>query len=101
MGTNANWVRAGRAFSEDKEAVWQVGVRVGESANEPRSATETTPLDDSGFVDFVAAGTQLAGEYRCADCGYGAVVHNALPPCPMCGGAIWESLGPLLGRFVD
>jgi lipopolysaccharide biosynthesis regulator YciM len=100
MGTNADWVRAGRALSEDKEAVWQVGVRVGESANGQLSASGT-PLDDSGFVDFVAAGTQLAGEYRCADCGYGAVVHNELPPCPMCGGAIWESLGPLAGRVVD
>lgn len=77
-----------------------MGVRVGESANARRSATETG-LDDSGFVDLVAAGAELAGEYRCADCGYGAVVHSAPPPCPMCGGAVWESLGPLLGRVGD
>jgi rubrerythrin len=100
MGTNADLVRAGRAFSEDEEAVQQVGVRVDDSATGPRSATETQ-LDDAGFVDFVAAGTQLAGEYRCADCGYGAVVHGALPPCPMCGGAVWESRRPTPRRFVD
>jgi hypothetical protein len=89
-----------RAFSEDEEAVEQVGVRVEESADEPRSATETQ-LDDSGFVDFVASGMQIAGDDRCADCGYGAVVHSVLPPCPMCGGAIWESRGPLPRRLVD
>ena len=77
-----------------------MGVRVNESASGPRSATETR-LDDVGFVDFVAAGTQHAGEYRCADCGYGAVVQSALPPCPMCGGVIWESRGPIPRRFVD
>jgi rubrerythrin len=94
MGTNRNRVRAGRAFSEDKRRVEQVGVRVGESANEPGSATETQ-LDDSGFVDFVVAGARIAGEYRCADCGYGAVVHSTLPSCPMCGGTVWESRGPI------
>ena len=38
-----------RAFSEDEGAVEQVGVRVEESAYEPRSATETQ-LDNSGFI---------------------------------------------------
>jgi rubrerythrin len=47
------------------------------------------------FVDFAVTGTEVAGEFRCADCGYGAVVHRALPPCPMCGGAVWENRGPL------
>jgi hypothetical protein len=99
MGTNANRVRAGRTFSEDEEAVEQVGARVGESTSESRSTTETQ-LDDSGFVDFVAAGAQITGDFRCADCGYGAVVQSVLPPCPMCGGTFWESRGPLPGRFV-
>jgi hypothetical protein len=56
------------------------------------------PLDDTGFVDFAVAGTDASGEFRCSDCGYGAVVHRALPPCPMCGGTVWESLPP---RVVD
>jgi rubrerythrin len=71
-----------------------VGVRVDESAGEPGSVTETQ-LDESGFVDFFVAGTQIGGEFRCADCGYGAVVHSTLPPCPMCGGTVWESRGPI------
>jgi rubrerythrin len=100
MGTNRDRVRAGRAFSEDEEAVEQVGVRVDESASEPRSPTQTK-LDDSGFLEFLAAGAQVAGEYRCADCGYGAVVHTTLPPCPMCGSTVWEARGPLPARRVD
>lgn len=49
-------------------------------------------LFESGYVDFRAAGTHGAGEFRCADCGYGAIVHRELPPCPMCGGNVWERL---------
>ena len=47
----------------------------------------------AGFVDFAAAGTETSGDVRCADCGYGAVVHGALPRCPMCGGSVWENRG--------
>ena len=43
-------------------------------------------LDDSGFVEFAVTGTTISGEFRCSDCGYGAVVQRTLPPCPMCGG---------------
>lgn len=56
------------------------------------------PLGDDGFVDFLLAGTAAKGDFRCADCGYGAVIQRALPVCPMCGGEIWESrpaAGPL------
>ena len=70
-----------------------VGVRLDESAASSASA-DAIPLDDSGFVDFLPAGTEASGDFRCPDCGYGAVVHRALPPCPMCGGTIWESLAP-------
>ena len=55
-------------------------------------------VDESGFVDFAITGTDASGEFRCADCGYGAVVRRALPPCPMCGGTAWESRLP---RLVD
>jgi rubrerythrin len=67
-----------------------VGVRVEEVVDGRHAATEVQ-LDDSGFVDFSVAGTRVDGDYRCADCGYGAVVHRALPPCPMCGGTVWAS----------
>jgi rubrerythrin len=87
-------VHCGRALSEDEEAVEQVGVRVEESPLGP-SAAPPAPFDDSGFRSFAPAGAQAVGEFRCADCGYGAVVHRALPPCPMCGGTVWESRGPL------
>ena len=70
----------------------QVGIRVEESTDEPRSGAETQ-LDDFGFADFAAAGTEVSGDARCADCGYGAVVHGALPRCPMCGGSVWENRG--------
>ncbi|MFL5960576.1 MAG: hypothetical protein ACJ75G_09950 [Gaiellaceae bacterium] len=84
----------GAPFSEDVEAVEQVRVRVEESATDP-SPARSVPLDDSGFLEFAVSGTQVSGEFRCADCGYGAVVHRALPHCPMCGGTVWESRGPL------
>ena len=103
----------GVPYSEDEEAVQQVGIRVEESTDEPRSVVETE-LDFSGptaeggvfprtqaallpafagFVDFATAGTEISGDFRCADCGYGAVVRGALPRCPMCGGSVWEHRG--------
>jgi hypothetical protein len=85
-------VRAGRTLSEDEEAVQQVGMRVEESTDEPRSVVEIE-LEDSGFMDFSAVGTVISGDVRCADCGYGAVVRGALPQCPMCGGSVWETRG--------
>ena len=42
------------------------------------------------FVDFLAAGAHVKGEFHCAGCGYGVIVHSTLPVCPMCGGAEWE-----------
>lgn len=82
----------------------QVGVQVEESvarAGPPVEAPREVPLDDVGFVDFAVAGTELAGEFRCADCGYGAVVQRVLPLCPMCGGTVWESRVPRARRFAD
>ena len=75
----------------------ELGVQLEGTESTPTSAA-TVPLDDSGFVDFMATGTDASGEFRCADCGYGAVVHRALPACPMCGGTVWESRAP---RSVD
>jgi rubrerythrin len=42
------------------------------------------------FVDFLAAGARVKGEFHCAECGYGVTVYRALPVCPMCGGDQWE-----------
>lgn len=47
-------------------------------------------LADPGLAEFAAAGNPAVGEFRCAECGYGAVVQRTLPPCPMCGGTVWE-----------
>lgn len=92
MGTKVHRRARGRALSEDEETVQDVEVQV-EGPPEAPSGPLPLPLDDSGFVDFAVAGTEASGEFRCSDCGYGAVVQRALPPCPMCGGTVWES-GP-------
>jgi hypothetical protein len=70
-----------------------VGIQIDESEVRDAPAPDV-PLDDPGFVDFAVAGAELDGEFRCADCGYGAVIHRVLPPCPMCGGTVWESRAP-------
>ena len=84
----------------DEEAVQQVGVKVEESADGSARVT-AAPLDDGGFVEFLPAGTEVAGEFRCADCGYGAVIQRVLPQCPMCTGTVWERRGPLPPRLLD
>ena len=53
-------------------------------------------IEDSGFADLEVAGTAVSGEFRCGDCGYGAVVRRSLPLCPMCGGTVWENRSPHL-----
>jgi rubrerythrin len=53
-------------------------------------AAREAAVRDAGFVEFAMAGSEAAGEFRCADCGYGAVVQRGLPQCPMCGGTVWE-----------
>jgi rubrerythrin len=47
------------------------------------------------------ADTPVSGEFRCAACGYGVVIHRRLPPCPMCGATVWESQEPLQPRPID
>ncbi len=74
----------------------EVGVEVEESATPAGPAPLEVALDEPGFVDFAVAGSAAAGEFRCAECRYGAVVQRVLPQCPMCGGTVWESRGPLV-----
>lgn len=92
--TGARW---GALGPRTTEAVQQVGVQVEESVTGPVPAAvarlEEPDLDD--FAERAVAGTALTGEFRCADCGYGAVIQRVLPLCPMCGGVVWESRGPL------
>jgi rubrerythrin len=45
---------------------------------------------ESGVPTFLTAGTSAAGEFRCADCGYGVAVRTVLPVCPMCRGHVWD-----------
>jgi hypothetical protein len=49
-------------------------------------------LEALGYVPFAPAGDAAAGEFHCADCGYGIVVSRRLPRCPMCGGGVWEAV---------
>ena len=72
-----------------------VEVQVDGSPQAP-SLLPPLPFDLTGFAEFALAGTDVSGEFRCSDCGYAAVVRRALPPCPMCGGTVWESRPPHL-----
>ena len=45
---------------------------------------------DGDFVAFLHTGDPAKGSFRCSECGYGVVVTDALPRCPMCGGGVWE-----------
>jgi rubrerythrin len=47
-------------------------------------------LEAAGYVEFAASGQHAAGEFQCAECGYGIAVQRQLPLCPMCGGTAWE-----------
>lgn len=51
-----------------------------------------TSTDRSGddFVEFLATGASVKGEFHCSECGYGVTVYTQLPRCPMCGGEAWE-----------
>jgi rubrerythrin len=82
MGTKPHRRTRGRAIPEDEGAMQDVDAQ----------------RDDATVLEFAVTGTDVAGEFRCADCGYGAVLRRALPLCPMCGGASWESRAP---RRVD
>ena len=75
-----------------------VGVQIEESAGRGVPAAEVQ-LDEPDFAQFAAAGTQVSGEFRCADCGYGAVVQHVVPLCPMCSGTVWELRGPVTRRL--
>lgn len=77
-----------------------MGVQIEESAGRAVPAVQAA-LEEPAFVEFTVTGMEVSGEFRCADCGYGAVVQHVLPVCPMCGGTVWELRGPVMPRLVD
>jgi hypothetical protein len=79
--------------------VEQVGLQVDEPGAQSQAAA-AVPLADDGFVEFKVAGASAKGDFRCTDCGYGAVVQRTLPTCPMCAGEIWELRPPGGSRFL-
>jgi rubrerythrin len=99
MGEVEAVARVGRASYGDREAVEQVGAQLEERWEWPAPAAEVL-LESDGSPDLAVSGTAIAGEFRCADCGYGAIVQRELPQCPMCGGTVWESLSPVAARGV-
>jgi rubrerythrin len=68
---------------QDVEAGWSMEI-------EKAGRATVEALEDSDYVELTAAGAPVVGEFRCAECGYGAIVHGRLPSCPMCGGTSWE-----------
>lgn len=77
----------------------QLGSQVDEQAEAPLE-TVTVPVVVDDFVEFLLAGAPAKGEFRCTDCGYGAVIQRVLPVCPMCSGEIWEARPANGPRFV-
>jgi hypothetical protein len=59
--------------------------------------------DRTDFVEFVSTGEPGSGAYRCAECRYGICLRGELPPCPMCGGTVWEATGtaPAFGDRIQ
>ena len=51
---------------------------------------ETSRAGTDDYVEFLAAGQVVTGEFHCSECGYGVAIVRALPLCPMCGGESWE-----------
>lgn len=51
---------------------------------------ETSERAPDDYVEFLAAGQSVKGEFHCSECGYGVTIVRALPLCPMCGGTSWE-----------
>ena len=61
--------------------------------NGSRSSAGTIVAPGNVESAVLAAGREVSGEFRCAECGYGAVVRSMLPACPMCRGLVWEEPG--------
>jgi rubrerythrin len=58
--------------------------------NGSRSSAATAVVPGNAESVGFAAGREVSGEFRCAECGYGVIVRSMLPACPMCRGLVWE-----------
>jgi rubrerythrin len=56
---------------------------------ELREAEEETEVE-GGMVAAEEGRTGKRAEYRCAGCGYGIVVYEQPPGCPVCSETRWE-----------
>ena len=52
--------------------------------------TSTVRVAPDEYVEFLATGASVKGEFHCSECGYGVTIVRALPVCPMCRGTSWE-----------
>jgi rubrerythrin len=52
--------------------------------------TTTVRVAPDEYVEFLATGASVKGEFHCSECGYGVTIVRALPVCPMCRGTSWE-----------
>jgi hypothetical protein len=55
-----------------------------------RGLAETGRADE--YVEFWPAGAVTRGLFCCIACGRQVVSAHQLPPCPTCGGGLWEEL---------
>ena len=78
----------------------RVAIDLGEATDAPAvpEALDDTTSEIADWIDFAEAGSEASGEFRCSDCGYGAVVLRVVPPCPMCRGTVWERRTPRFAR---
>jgi hypothetical protein len=64
-----------------------------------RTLAATHRVDE--YVEFLSVGALVTGAFSCVACGRTVVSLYQLPPCPSCGGTIWEdpSTSPF-GQFT-
>jgi hypothetical protein len=53
-----------------------------------RTLASTHRVDE--YVEFLSVGALVTGVFACVACGRSVVSLYQLPPCPSCGGTIWE-----------
>jgi hypothetical protein len=83
MGITDGESHVGTGVLESELGVMQV-------QNGSRSSASAVAARGNDEPVFFAAGREVSGEFRCAECGYGVIVRSLLPTCPMCRGLVWE-----------
>ena len=54
-------------------------------------AADPAETQYGGAEADAARASEIAGDFRCRDCGYGIVSRGVLPTCPMCHRAAWQA----------